>query len=72
MITLQPEQIFQTSSVILLALQRGSIELDEEIYSFKRYCLKQSDYVEDGWKLMICQQDVFYHRAFHLTGMSHP
>ncbi|KAL7036865.1 hypothetical protein ACKWTF_008968 [Chironomus riparius] len=49
---------------------RASIVIDGERYDFKRYCLEKSDFVEDGWKLMICQQDYFYYKLFHLILIS--
>ncbi|KAL7036862.1 hypothetical protein ACKWTF_008966 [Chironomus riparius] len=39
-------------------------------YNYKKYCLEKSDDVQHGWKIMICQRDVYFYKIFHFIAIS--
>ncbi|XP_070491576.1 uncharacterized protein [Chironomus tepperi] len=49
------------------SIEHDGIAMDNlEKYNHQRYCLEEADDVYDGWKLFICDKDVYIHRILSI------
>jgi hypothetical protein len=50
----------------ILFRQYGSVYVDGEKYKTDRYCFDKDEGINGGWRLMICFEDKFVQRTFHI------